>query len=142
MKKTFITKLSLVLALLMMCALVSCDLFGQNKDPWEDAIYTENTEVGTGSKIVEVEVVVKEHSVTFTIHTDAETLGEALIAHGIIEGEQGEYGIYIKRVNGILADYDVDGSYWGFYQNGEYVMSGVDFTAILGGEHFELVYSK
>ena len=89
-----------------------------------------------------VEVKVEEQSVTFTIHTDADTLGEALLEHELIAGEDSQYGIYVKTVNGILADYDIDKSYWGFYQNGEYLMSGVDTTAIVGGEHFEIVYSK
>lgn len=109
---------------------------------WADATYLGDREFGNGAKTVEVEVKVDEQSVTFTISTDADTLGEALLEHSLIEGEQGAYGIYVKRVNGILADYDVNKRYWGFYQNGEYLMSGVDTTDISGGEHFEIVYSK
>ena len=50
--------------------------------------------------------------------------------------------LYVKKVNGILADFDKDQTYWGFYQNGEYLLTGVDTTAIVGGEHFEIVYSR
>ncbi|MGM9632091.1 MAG: DUF4430 domain-containing protein [Eubacteriales bacterium] len=141
MKKTVITKISLALVIIFAFSLCSC-VEKAGADLWKDAIYKENTEFGTGAKTVEIECVVKEYSVTFTIHTDAEYLGEALLAHRLVEGEDSEYGLYVKKVNGILADYDVDGSYWGLFQNGEYLMTGVDTTHISGGEHFELVYSK
>ena len=109
---------------------------------WANATYLSDKEFGEGNKKVEVEVEANGQSVTFTINTDADTLGAALLEHELIAGEDGQYGIYVKTVNGILADYDINKSYWGFYQNGEYLMSGVDTTAIVGGEHFEIVYSK
>jgi len=87
-------------------------------------------------------VIVGEQSVTFTIKTDAETLGDALLAHNLIAGDQGDFGLYVKAVNGITADYDVDQSYWGFSKNGEYMMTGVDGTAIADGEVYELTYTK
>lgn len=145
MKKTIITKFSLVIVIFMALTLASCDLWKKDEAPegiWANALYIEDTEIGEGAKTVQVEVKIEEKSVTFTIHTDAKTLGEALISHGLIEGEESAYGLYVKKVNGITADYDIDQSYWGFYQNGEYMMSGVDTTEINGGEHFEIVYSK
>ena len=144
MKNTIITKLLLVLIIIMMFSLASCNIIKHKEHPdtWDNAIYKEDTELGEGSKTVVVEVIKQEKKVTFTIHTNAKTLGEALLTHGLIEGEESQFGIYIKKVNGMLADYDIDGSYWGFYQNGEYMMSGVDTTEINGGEHFEIVYSK
>ena len=145
MKNKFITKLSLLLAVIMMLTFASCSLFEEDAVPegiWADATYTEDTELGEGPKTVQVELKIEDKSITFTIHTNAKTLGEALTNYGIIEGEDSQFGLYIKKVNGITADYDVDGSYWGFYKNGEYMMSGVDTTEINGGEHFELVYEK
>ena len=106
---------------------------------WEDAIYRKDVEFGNGSKTVKVEVKVEEQSVTFTIKTDREFLGEALMDHNLLEGESGAYGLYVKKVNGILADYDVDQTYWGLYKNGEYSLTGVDTTPIADGEHYELV---
>ncbi|MBQ7048311.1 MAG: DUF4430 domain-containing protein [Clostridia bacterium] len=111
-------------------------------DLWASATYTEDTSFGEGTKTVVVTVEADGYSIELTVNTDAETLGEALLAHKLIAGEESQYGLYIKTVNGILADYDVDGTYWGFYQNGEYMMSGVDTTTITGGEHFELVRTK
>ena len=84
----------------------------------------------------------EEQSVTFTIKTDKEILGDALLEHDLIAGEEGDYGLYVKVVNGMTADYDVDQSYWAFYKDGEYMMTGVDGTEIADGEHYELVYTK
>ena len=69
-------------------------------------------------------------------------LGDALSEHDLLEGEEGEFGLYVKKVNGILADYDIDKTYWGLYKNGEYLMTGVDTTEIADGEHYELVKTK
>jgi len=143
MKKTLNSLITIVLSVAMLACMVSCG--GNTVDAeglWENADYLKDTEFGDGKKTVEVEVKVEDKSVTFTINTDAEILGDALLEHGLIDGDEGDFGLYIKYVNGIHADYDVDQSYWGFYQNGEYMMTGVDGTAIEGGEHFELVYTK
>ena len=142
MKKMIRSVVSVALVLSFVLCLVSCNEKIDAEGLWENATYRSDKEFGKGEKTVEVEVKVEEQSVTFTIHTDAETLGAALLEHELIAGEDGQYGIYVKTVNGILADYDVNKSYWGFYQNGEYLMSGVDTTAIVGGEHFEIIYSK
>ena len=142
MKKMIRSVVLVVVVLSFVLCLVSCNEKIDAEGLWENATYRSDKEFGKGEKTVEVEVKVEEQSVTFTIHTDADTLGEALLEHELIAGEDSQYGIYVKTVNGILADYDVNKSYWGFYQNGEYLMSGVDTTAIVGGEHFEIVYSK
>lgn len=109
---------------------------------WADATYTEDKTFGEGAKTVKVEVKAEDASVTFTIHTDAETLGDALLAHELVEGEAGAYGLYIKKVNGMLADYDVDQTYWLLTKNGEYIMTGADTTVIADGEHYELTRTK
>lgn len=139
MKKTLNT--FLLLLALTFC-LVSCGGAADTDTLWENAMYTEDTELGEGEKTVVVEVTVKEHSVTFTLNTDKAILGDALIEHALIDGEEGQFGLYIKKVNGITADYDADQSHWAFYQNGEYMKTGVDTTEIFGGEHYELVYTK
>ncbi len=74
----------------------------------------------------------------FEIHTDKETVGEALQELNLIDGEEGEYGLFVKTVNGITADYDADGVYWAFYVNGEYAASGVDVTQITEGDSYAL----
>lgn len=73
-----------------------------------------------------------------TVNTDAATVGEALEALGLIQGEEGAYGLYVETVNGITADYDADKTYWAFYIDGEYAMTGVDATEVTGGSVYEL----
>lgn len=141
MKKNICRMLSLVLLLVFCFSFASCTKT-EPTDIWSTAMYTEDAELGTGSKTLQVEVQAEEQSVTFTIHTDKENLGEILAEHNLVSGEQGAYGLYIKTVNGILADYDKTNSYWGFTKNGESMMTGVDGVTIADGEHYELIYTK
>lgn len=87
--------------------------------------------LGEGEKTFVFEVIDGDKNVTaFEIHTDKEIVGDALSELGLINGDEGPYGLYVKEVNGITADYDKDGTYWAFYVNGEYGMTGVDVTEI------------
>lgn len=80
------------------------------------------------------EVVPKEGDTrTFTITTEKATVGEALLDERLIAGEQQAAGFYVKTVDGITADYDVDQTYWAFYINGEYGMTGADSTPVEDG---------
>lgn len=141
MKKTVTSIVCVVLSLVFVLCLVSCNTVDKT-GLWENATHLKDKEFGDGKTTVQVEVKAADQSVTFTIHTDKTTLGDALLEHGLISGDEGPYGLYVKVVNGITADYDVDKSYWGFYKNGEYMMTGVDATDISDGEHYELVYEK
>ena len=147
MKRILKNSLAVVLVLSLVFSFAGCNIIdrfilGNTVDKagkWEDAIYRKDTELGEGNKTVTVQVIVEENTVSFTLHTDCDILGDALSEQGLVEGEMGAYGLYVKRVNGILADYDVDGTYWSLYKNGEYSMTGVDTTPIADGEHYELV---
>lgn len=75
----------------------------------------------------------------FEIHTDATTVGEALLALELIAGDESEYGLYVKTVNGITADYDTDKTYWAFYIDGEYALAGVDSTEITADATYQMV---
>ena len=68
--------------------------------------------------------------------------GVDVLYEKLIEGEEGPFGLYVKKVNGVEADFDKDGTYWAFYINGEYAMSGVDTTKITEGEQYKLEYTK
>ncbi len=134
--------LCLLLALVCLLSLSACGGKDEAADLWKTALYQEDQEFGEGGNTVAVEVQAEEKTVTFTIHTEADTVGAALLEHALIAGEDGEFGMYIKQVNGITADYDVSQSYWAFYENGEYAMAGVDMTEIAEGVTYQLVYSK
>ena len=96
-----------------------------------------------GGKAVTVTVVHKDGSEkVFTYHTDEEYLGTVLVDEGLVEGEQSDYGLYIKAVDGETADYNTDGSYWAFYINGEYATTGVDSTEIEDGATYTFKVEK
>ena len=104
---------------------------------------TDGDTAGEGKTAFTLEVVDGDgKTVTATINTDEKTVGAALQALGIIEGEDGDYGLYVKKVNGITADYDVDGTYWAFYINGEYATTGVDKTDIDPSAKYTLKVEK
>ena len=89
------------------------------------------------------EVVDKDGNVTtFDITTDKATVGEALLEEGLIAGEAGQYGLYVTEVNGIVADYNVDQTYWAFYVDGAYASSGVDTTDVADGATYSFKVEK
>lgn len=98
---------------------------------------------GEGATVFYFNVVDKDGKETkFEIHTDKTTVGAALLELGLIEGDMGDYGLYVKKVNGITADYEVDGTYWAFYIGDDYGMTGVDMTNIEPGTTYAFKVSK
>ena len=110
--------------------------------------------LGDGSVKITVIVVDADGNETdFVVNTDKETVGDALsvlttksvswlLEQNLIAGEEGDYGLYVKTVNGITADYDTDGTYWAFYVNGEYASTGVDSTPVNEGDTYEFKVEK
>lgn len=133
--------LKILICMAIGIVLVSCG-GNQKQDVWESATYTENQEFGVGEKTIAIDVIAEEISVEFMVHTDKETLGDALLEHDLIAGDSGAYGLYVKKVNGIYADYNTTKSYWGINKNGESLMTGVDAEKISDGDKYEFVYTK
>lgn len=95
-----------------------------------------------GAKTITVEVVHKDGTEkAFTYHTDAEYLGEVLLAEGLIAGEDSQFGLYIITVDGEDAVYEEDGAYWALYEGEEYAQQGVDATPAADGGRYGLVYT-
>lgn len=126
----------LFLALITLLSLVSCADIDKT-GAWETAIYDKNTELGEGTKTITVKVIAENQELIFTIHTDKENLEDALKEHDLISGEDSVYGMYIKAVNGVIADYDTDKHYWKLTKNGEDTL-GAKSTLISDGEQYEL----
>lgn len=104
-----------------------------------ETVYEDGTVLGEGSIEFALTVVnTAGEEVNLEIHTDKETVGEALLDLGVIAGEDSDYGLYVKTVNGETLDFDKDGKYWAFYINGEYAMTGVDATDITDGDAYAL----
>ena len=105
--------------------------------PTEGASQTAPTVLGKGKTVFPFTVTdVEGKKTAFEIHTDKTTVGEALQELKLIEGEEAEYGLYVKTVNGITLDYDKDKKYWAFYENGNYAATGVDKTNITAGSAY------
>ena len=117
----------------------------------ETTVETESVETAEAQEIVLGDGSVKftfivvdadGNETDFVINTDKETVGDALLEQNLIEGEEGDYGLYVKTVNGITADYDTDHTYWAFYVNGEYASTGVDSTPVNEGDTYEFKVEK
>ena len=78
----------------------------------------------------------------FVVKTDKKNVADALVEVGLVSGENSEYGLYIKVVNGITADYGVDGSYWSLLVNGEMSMVGASSVLVTEGLRVELKKTK
>ena len=124
--------LALFLSALMLLSLVGC---GRNAGQTAgNKVIEDGATIGEGDKSFVTEVVDADgNTVKFTVQTNEKTVGEALQKLGVIDGEEGDYGLYIKTVNGITADYNKDGVYWAFYVDGEYAMTGADMTDVVDG---------
>lgn len=113
-----------------------------NTEVWVSAVHQEDTTLGEGKKTVNLTVEARDKTVLFTIKTNAKTVGEALKEHNLIQGEESDFGLYIKHVNGIRADYALDGAFWAFCKDGEMLEKGVDQTPIEEGENnYEFVFT-
>ena len=121
--------ISLLLALVMVFALTACG--AKEEAPAADAV---------SFKVVVTDLEGNETAFEYT--SSAASVGEALVAEGLIEGHETEYGLYIDTVNGITADWDADQTYWAFYIHGEYATTGIDGTEIVADTTYGLTLTK
>ena len=98
--------------------------------------------VQEGSKQITVTVVHSDGAEKdFVYKTDEEFLGPVILDNGLVEGEVGPYGLYIKVVDGEQAIYEVDSAYWSLYVGEEAAVQGADLTPIEDGGVYKLVYT-
>ena len=120
-----------ILVLLIAAAAVFLSACGESEEET-------GTEITITIEVVGPDGTSTEHSVA----TTSANLEGAFLDSGFVSGEEGPYGLYIKTVDGITADFDTNGAYWGMYKDGEYLMTGAGDTPIADGEHYELVYES
>ena len=109
----------------------------------EQTVTLDGGAIGQGSVKFAFTVVDADGNEThFEVSTDQTTVGAALLENGLIAGDEGAYGLYVKNVNGITADYDKNQTYWAFYINGEYAPTGVDVTDIVEGDSYAFKVEK
>ena len=144
MKKLFARGLAALLSLMILFGAAACGNTEKKSDPTLSSSAPSSSsadakDIGQGDTAFTLEVVDSEGARSlFNVKTNEKTVGAALLALDLIAGEDSQYGLYVKTVNGITADYDTDGSYWAFYIDGEYAQTGVDSTDIKAGATYTL----
>jgi len=129
------------LAVILLITLTACgteEQPGQPQRPDNSAAQ----DIGQGSTLFKFEVMDDKDTVTvWNVHTDEKTVGEALLAVDLIEGDLSDFGMYVTAVNGLVADYSVNQAWWAFYIDGVMAMAGVDSTDIEPGKVYAFVYT-
>ena len=129
--------LAITLTLLLCICLFSCNT-PENTDVWSTATYTDDIEIGQGEKTVAVLVTAEEKTVTLTVKTNENTLGNALLTLDLINNKGGLFDTVI----GIKADFSKNEAWWKFCDaEGNALMYGVFDAEINDGEIFKFVYT-
>lgn len=120
-----------MLALALVLSLVACT-----------AKKTEQPEQtgGTLKKFTVTVVHADGTSKDFSYETEEEFVGPVLIEVGLIEGEEGPYGLMISQVDGEKIE-DTNKAYWAIFEGEEYAMQGIDTTPVVDGQVYKLVYT-
>ena len=149
--------LLLVMALTAAAVLTIGSCGNKNQTPVEsgtaavtEAVTEAATEAATEAQAETVTVTLivvgkDEAKTTYTIVTEAKTLRAAFAdAEGLtVEGDETEYGLYIKTVNGLRGDYNEDGYFWSLCdKDGNMTPNGADTTEIADGDVYQLIYTK
>ena len=139
--------LSVVVLLMLVAALAlgmtACtnDTVGETSS--NSSAQSQPQKVGEGATEFAFSVTDKQGATKeFIVCTDKTTVGDALLEVGLIEGEDSAYGLFVKKVDGIVADYDIDKTYWAFYVDGQYASSGVDTTEIVTTNKYSFKVEK
>ena len=74
-------------------------------------------------------------------NTDAEYLGEVLKSEKLVDGEDGEFGMFITTADGEQAD-DSKQQWWCITKAGEQVNTSADQTPVADGDEFELTLKE
>ena len=120
--------ISLLLVLVMVFALAAC---GTKEEAPAEAV---------SFKVIVTDLDGTETSFEYT--SSAATVGDALVAEGLVVGHEASYGLYVDSVNGIAADWDNAQTYWAFYINGEYATTGISDTPITADTTYGLTLTK
>lgn len=146
MKMTKLSKLLSLCFCFVLIAAMALNLCGCKDDKTPDtsapAMSDEVITVGEGEQEFTFKVTTDDGTKTYKVLTDKKTVGEALLDNGLIAGDESEFGLYVKKVDGIVADYDTTKTYWAFYVDGQYAMSGADTTEIEEGKIYEFRIEK
>ena len=124
--------IALLLALVLALSMVACTAAKQEQ---------QDTNANTMKKFTVTVVHADGSSKDFQYETEEEFVGPVLQKAGLIEGNMGQYGLEITKVDGEQAIYSEDKAYWAVYEGEEYAMQGIDTTPVVDGRVYKLVYT-
>ena len=132
-----------LLALLMLVSFAACSDNNDGADAPPASTAEDVQTIGQGDTVFRFEMTDENGTVhAWDVHTDEETVGAALLAVGLIAGDESEWGLMVIEVNGVVADWDANQAFWAFYIDGEFAMAGADETAIESGVTYAFVYTE
>ena len=129
-------------ALIAVMALTGCNGNETNDTTSTSQALEEHQVIGEGEYYFLFQVTDDEENVSnWTVYTNAQTVGAALLELSLIAGEESEWGLMVTEVNGLTADWDANSAFWAFYVDGEFATAGVDATDIVIGALYAFVYT-
>ena len=120
--------ISMLLALVLVFSLAAC---GKKTEAPSEAV---------SFKVIVTDLEGNESSYEYT--SSAASVGEALVAEGLVDAHEASFGLFIDAVGGIAADWDKDQTYWAFYINGEFATTGIGDTKITADATYGLTLTK
>ena len=96
-----------------------------------------------GEKNVTIVIVYQDGTEkTLEYTTDAEHLADLLIAEGVIDGYESEFGYTVTTVDGIYLDWEKDNAYWALYEGDAYATESAAGIVLIDGGVYKLVYES
>lgn len=125
-KKVVIAALALVLVIALMAGLY----------------LTTRPQAVAGSKQVAVQIIHKDGTEkNLEYATNHEYLADLLLEKELVTGYASEeYGFTIESVDGVTADWALDGAYWALYEGEAYATTSAAGIVLVDGGVYRLVY--
>lgn len=101
-------------------------------------------EAVAGAKDVTILIVHKDGTEKqLAYSTDLEYLADLLLEKELVTGYASEeYGFTIESVDGVTADWAVDGAYWALYEGDEYATTSAAGIVLVDGGIYKLIYES
>ncbi len=126
----------LLLAAVLALTLLSCARTANPTDLWKTATYHDDTTLGNGENSVVVTITAGEISVTLTIKTDEDNLGDAMYENGLVDDP-----VYFSVCNGMTVDPNTDNAYWAFQIDGTLATVGIGDAPVPSANLYTIIYT-
>lgn len=118
----------------MLLSFAACSKQDAKKTDETKKAKTTTSTTQKAEKSITIEVIGKDNKKKeFKIETKEKFLRGALEQEKLVEGEEGDYGLFVKTVDGYKVD-DAKKEWWCFSKNGKDCQKGVDETKINDGD--------